>query len=122
MRVCDGRPSWNLAGVVFIITIGLTLLVFGETQFDLRGFIVVMSASALSGLRWTITQLLLQGNDAHGVPPLPLKCTWPVWSWHPRLVYLAVPWNGGMTVDSSTCSSAFFPKVAKQYQTSYYSS
>lgn len=25
-----------------------------------------MSASALSGLRWTITQVLLQGNEAHG--------------------------------------------------------
>lgn len=67
------RPSWNLAGVVFIISIGLTLLVFGETQFDLAGFIVVMTASMLSGLRWTITQVLLQGNDAHAASGGPVE-------------------------------------------------
>lgn len=52
--------------MVIIITCGLLLLVAGETQFDLIGFILVMSASALSGLRWTITQVLLQGNRHNG--------------------------------------------------------
>ena len=66
---CD-RPSWSLAGVVGIMSVGLVLLVFGETSFNLQGFIVVMAASCLSGLRWTITQLLLQGNDSHGEPLL----------------------------------------------------
>ena len=44
------------------------MLVAGETQFNLIGFVLVMTASMLSGLRWTITQVLLQGtgNDAHG--------------------------------------------------------
>ncbi|KAK9915304.1 hypothetical protein WJX75_007302 [Coccomyxa subellipsoidea] len=60
------RPSWNLALVVVIISFGLGLLVAGETDFNLAGFVIVMVASALSGLRWTITQVLLQGNDAHG--------------------------------------------------------
>lgn len=59
------RPSWALAGVVFVITCGLLLLVAGETKFDALGFILVMSASALAGLRWTITQVLLQGNRHH---------------------------------------------------------
>ncbi|KAK9813893.1 hypothetical protein WJX73_003560 [Symbiochloris irregularis] len=67
------RPSWSLAGVVGIISVGLTLLVFGETQFDLAGFIVVMFASMLSGLRWTITQLLLQGNEGHGASGGPVE-------------------------------------------------
>lgn len=48
-----------------VISIGLGLLVAGETDFNLAGFVIVMVASALSGLRWTITQVLLQG-DAHG--------------------------------------------------------
>lgn len=56
------KPSWSLAAVVSVISCGLLLLVAGETQFDLLGFILVMSAAALAGLRWTITQILLQGH------------------------------------------------------------
>ena len=56
------KPSWGLAGVVTVITGGLLLLVAGETQFDLVGFILVMTAAMLAGLRWTITQVLLQGK------------------------------------------------------------
>lgn len=43
-------------------------MVKGETQFNALGFMIVMTASMLSGLRWTITQVLLQGSggDAHG--------------------------------------------------------
>lgn len=64
LSVC--RPSWSLALVVTIITSGLLLLVAGETKFSLWGFIVVMTAAALSGLRWTITQVLLQGSSHTG--------------------------------------------------------
>ncbi|KAK9828533.1 hypothetical protein WJX72_000627 [[Myrmecia] bisecta] len=60
------RPSWDLAGVVAVISLGLTLLVAGETAFNMTGFVLVMSASMLSGLRWTITQVLLQGSGEHG--------------------------------------------------------
>jgi hypothetical protein len=67
----ERRPSWNLAAVVLIISMGLGLLVAGETEFNLAGFLIVMVASALSGLRWTITQVLLQGNNAHGTGELP---------------------------------------------------
>jgi len=56
------KPSWSLAAVVSVISCGLLLLVAGETQFDLLGFILVMCAAALAGLRWTITQILLQGH------------------------------------------------------------
>jgi hypothetical protein len=51
---------------VGVISAGLALLVAGETEFDALGFALVMAASALSGLRWTITQLQLQGSDGHG--------------------------------------------------------
>ena len=63
---CARRPSWSLALVVLVISLGLGLLVAGETEFNLAGFVIVMVASALSGLRWTITQVLLQGSEAHG--------------------------------------------------------
>lgn len=51
--------------MVLVIAAGLLLLVAGETRFDLVGFLVVMGASMLAGFRWTITQVLLQG-DAKG--------------------------------------------------------
>ena len=61
------RPSWGLAAVVSIISLGLFLLVTGETEFNLVGFLMVMIAAALAGLRWTITQVLLQGDKNHGM-------------------------------------------------------
>ena len=54
------RLSWQLAGVVAITTCGLVLTVYGESQFNLNGFLLVMSASVMAGLRWTLTQVLLQ--------------------------------------------------------------
>lgn len=60
------KPSWSLAAVVSVITAGLLLLVYGETQFHLVGFLLVMTAAMLAGLRWTITQVLLQGTEGGG--------------------------------------------------------
>lgn len=48
--------------MVAVITAGLLLLVAGEAEFHLVGFVLVMMAAALAGLRWTITQALLQGK------------------------------------------------------------
>ena len=73
-RLC--RPSWSLAGIVGVISCGLLLLVYGESHFDLLGFLVVMTASMLSGLRWTITQVLLQGSpgsSGHGASGGPVE-------------------------------------------------
>ena len=70
------RPSWSLAGVVGIISCGLLLLVYGESNFNPLGFAVVMTASMLSGLRWTITQVLLQGtpgSTGHGASGGPVE-------------------------------------------------
>ena len=52
-------PSWRLAGVILIITSGVVLMVSTETKFDLGGMVEVLSASALGGLRWSLTQILL---------------------------------------------------------------
>ena len=37
-------------------------MVATETHFVLGGFLLVISASALGGLRWSLTQLLLRGK------------------------------------------------------------
>jgi len=61
------KPSWALFGIVMIIAVGEVLTVMGETQFDFSGFLLVLSASACAGLKWTLIQLLLSRLD----PPLP---------------------------------------------------
>ncbi|KAF5388761.1 hypothetical protein D9757_005639 [Collybiopsis confluens] len=48
--------SWRLVGVVILICGGVLLMVATETHFVLRGFLLVLSASALGGLRWGLTQ------------------------------------------------------------------
>ncbi|GAA5960296.1 hypothetical protein JCM3765_002534 [Sporobolomyces pararoseus] len=53
------KPSWRLAGIILIITSGVVLMVSTETQFHLVGMIEVLTASALGGLRWSLTQILL---------------------------------------------------------------
>lgn len=54
--------SWRLIGVIFLIFSGVVLMVATETHFLLEGLILVLSASALGGLRWTLTQVLLKNK------------------------------------------------------------
>ncbi|KAG0345021.1 Triose-phosphate Transporter, partial [Podila humilis] len=57
------RPTWTLAGVIGVICAGLFMMVMSEVDFVLIGFIQVMMASVLGGLRWSLTQLLLEKTD-----------------------------------------------------------
>uniref|UniRef100_A0A5K3ESY8 TPT domain-containing protein n=1 Tax=Mesocestoides corti TaxID=53468 RepID=A0A5K3ESY8_MESCO len=46
--------------IVLSISSGLFMFTYKSTQFDLRGFILVLTASALSGIRWTAVQKVTQ--------------------------------------------------------------
>ncbi|KAI0288116.1 triose-phosphate transporter family-domain-containing protein [Russula brevipes] len=52
--------SLRLIGVILLISAGVLLMVATETHFVLVGFILVISASALGGLRWSLTQMLMR--------------------------------------------------------------
>jgi solute carrier family 35 protein C2 len=52
--------SLRLIGVILLISAGVLLMVATESHFVLSGFILVLSASALGGLRWSLTQMLLR--------------------------------------------------------------
>ena len=52
-------PSWRLAGIIFIITSGVVLMVSTETEYNYVGMVQVLVASMLGGLRWSLTQILL---------------------------------------------------------------
>ncbi|VDN99632.1 unnamed protein product [Rodentolepis nana] len=52
--------------VVLSISLGLFMFTYESTQFDLRGFVLVLIASALSGVRWTAAQKVSQ-HSAYGL-------------------------------------------------------
>ncbi|KAK3828516.1 MAG: triose-phosphate transporter family-domain-containing protein [Benniella sp.] len=57
------KPRMSLILIIGVIVVGVVLTVAGETQFDLTGFILVLSAAVMSGLRWSLTQMLLQKDQ-----------------------------------------------------------
>ncbi|XP_069740905.1 solute carrier family 35 member C2 isoform X4 [Narcine bancroftii] len=54
--------SWLLA-VILLIAGGLFMFTYKSTQFNLKGFILVLIASFIGGIRWTLTQILTQKAD-----------------------------------------------------------
>ncbi|OMJ08416.1 putative sugar phosphate/phosphate translocator [Smittium culicis] len=54
------RVRFSLILVVLIISFGVLLMVSGEVDFVLVGFIQVIAASAMSGVRWSMTQVLIE--------------------------------------------------------------
>ncbi|XP_051887102.1 solute carrier family 35 member C2 isoform X2 [Pristis pectinata] len=54
--------SWLLV-VVLLIAGGLFMFTYKSTQFNLKGFILVLIASFIGGIRWTLTQMLTQKAD-----------------------------------------------------------
>lgn len=53
----------NLIAVILLIVFGVLLTIDGEPQFNTEGFILVLTASIASGLRWNMTQFLMKKND-----------------------------------------------------------
>ncbi|OWF37965.1 solute carrier family 35 member C2-like [Mizuhopecten yessoensis] len=57
------KARWSLSVVVLLVSTGLFMFTYHSTQFHLEGFIMVLSASVLSGLRWGLAQLILQKEE-----------------------------------------------------------
>ena len=62
------QPSWRLGLIIFFMTIGVIMMVAGETAFDALGFFLIMSSAFFSGFRWSLTQILLLRNPATSNP------------------------------------------------------
>lgn len=60
--------SWRLVIIISIMTVGVVMMVAGETAFHVLGFILVMSSACSSGFRWSLTQILLLRNPATANP------------------------------------------------------
>ncbi|XP_070575080.1 solute carrier family 35 member C2-like [Ptychodera flava] len=50
-------------GVIVLIAGGLFLFTYKSTQFNMVGFSLVMAASMLSGVRWSLAQMLTQKEE-----------------------------------------------------------
>ncbi|KAH8696261.1 putative nucleotide-sugar transporter [Talaromyces proteolyticus] len=61
-------PSVKLIVVIATMTVGVIMMVAGETAFDVRGFALVIASAFFSGFRWGLTQILLLRNPATSNP------------------------------------------------------
>jgi solute carrier family 35 protein C2 len=86
------QPSWRLVLIILIMTIGVVMMVAGETQFDVLGFVLVMASACSSGFRWSLTQILLLRNPATANPFSSIFFLAPVMFL--SLIILAVPMEG----------------------------
>ncbi|CAG0913709.1 unnamed protein product [Notodromas monacha] len=64
--VCLGleKPKSSLGIIVACISVGLVLFNYESTQFHAFGFMLVLSASFLSGVRWSYAQLVMQSKSS----------------------------------------------------------
>ena len=61
-------PSVRLVAIIITMTIGVIMMVAGEVDFDVLGFILVILAAFFSGFRWSLTQILLLKSPATSNP------------------------------------------------------
>ena len=61
-------PSIKLILIIAFMTLGVIMMVAGETAFNALGFVLVISAAFFSGFRWALTQILLLRNPATSNP------------------------------------------------------
>ncbi|KAF1916063.1 triose-phosphate transporter family-domain-containing protein [Ampelomyces quisqualis] len=86
------QPSWRLVFIISIMTLGVIMMVAGETAFHALGFILVMASACSSGFRWSLTQILLLRNPATANPFSSIFFLAPVMFF--SLIVLAVPVEG----------------------------
>ncbi|KAJ5101609.1 hypothetical protein NUU61_003831 [Penicillium alfredii] len=61
-------PSVKLMLIIAVMTIGVVMMVAGETAFNALGFALTISSAFFSGFRWGLTQILLLRHPATSNP------------------------------------------------------
>ncbi|CAG8222806.1 unnamed protein product [Penicillium salamii] len=61
-------PSMKLIIIIATMTIGVVMMVAGETAFNALGFSLVIASAFFSGFRWGLTQILLLRHPATSNP------------------------------------------------------
>lgn len=60
------QPTQQLLGIIGIVGAGLVLMLYHPVSFSMAGFVLVFSSAIVSGLRWTLTQVILQRYEEEG--------------------------------------------------------
>lgn len=87
------KKSWTLIFVVFAISIGLFLTTYKATEFNVQGFLLILTASFASGLRWTLSQFVMQKSAPGMSNPLDMLYHMQPWMMWP-LLPLAIIFEG----------------------------
>lgn len=90
------RKSWSLSGIVLMISLGLFLFTYKSTQFNILGFLLLLIASIVAGVRWTCVQLLLQKSKMDMKNPIDM-----IYHMQPLMIASVLPfaiWMEGMDV------------------------
>ncbi|KAL4784325.1 triose-phosphate transporter family-domain-containing protein [Aspergillus varians] len=61
-------PSVKLIAIIATMTIGVVMMVAGETAFNAVGFVLIIASAFFSGFRWGLTQILLLRHPATANP------------------------------------------------------
>lgn len=61
-------PSFKLILIIIVMTVGVIMMVAGETAFNAVGFTLVIASAFFSGFRWGLTQILLLRHPATSNP------------------------------------------------------
>lgn len=61
-------PSVKLIFIIATMTVGVVMMVAGETAFNMIGFLLVIASAFFSGFRWGLTQILLLRHPATANP------------------------------------------------------
>ncbi len=86
-------PTWKLVAIIATMTLGVVMMVAGEVEFKLGGFVLVIAAAFFSGFRWGLTQILLLRNPATSNPFSSIFFLAPVMFL--TLISIAIPVEGG---------------------------
>lgn len=109
------KISLRLVVVILIIFGGVLLMVASETAFILSGFLLVMTASACSGLRWSLTQLLIRNKDM-GMDNPAATIFWLSPMMGLTLAVISIVWEGWRNV----FATPFFDSLASTINTSLF--
>ena len=97
------KKHWSLILIVTMISTGLAMFTYKSTEFVLAGFLMVLSASFLSGIRWTMSQLIMQKSQLGLSNPIDM-----IYHVQPVMIIVLLPFTlafEGVKISSST---AFF--------------
>ncbi|XP_025074397.1 solute carrier family 35 member C2 [Pogonomyrmex barbatus] len=92
------KKSWSLVGIVVMIAGGLAMFTYKSTQFGILGFILCLLASLASGIRWTMTQLIMQKSKLGLHDPIDMMYYMQPWMLLPA-ISVTLWFEGGIIYD-----------------------